>query len=120
MTVASRVAVPVTPLSHGPQSGTTTGPAWPGGAMWTWAATAAPVSPLNTSRQAIVAPAPERVTVAVNVPRADATLPVGAGTSCAAVIAPTMLTLFAWLRPAAPPTATGAAVSATTPMVAAR
>ncbi len=48
------------------------------------AAPAAPVRALNVSSQATVAPVAEALTVAVNVPRATATSPFGAGTSCEA------------------------------------
>jgi hypothetical protein len=54
--------------------------------MWMCAAFAGPVRPLNVSCHVIVAPLPERVTVALNAPLAPETDPLGEGTSCAAFI----------------------------------
>jgi hypothetical protein len=48
-TVASTFALPLAPLSHGPQSGTDTGPAVPRAAVCTCAAMPAPVKPLKVS-----------------------------------------------------------------------
>ena len=78
---ASALAVPLAGLVHGPQSATATGPGWPVRPVWMWAAAAGPVSPLNVIVHLTVAPVPDFVTVAVNVPRAPATSPDGAGTS---------------------------------------
>jgi hypothetical protein len=49
--------------------------------MWMCAAVAGPLNRLKVSRQLKTAPLPDAVAVAVNVPRAAPTLPVGRGTS---------------------------------------
>ena len=64
--------------------------------MWTCAAFAGPVRPLNVSRQARTAPVADRVTVAVNVPRAPPTSPVGVGTSWAEFKAAATLIVVTW------------------------
>src|ERR671914_358799 len=62
-----------------------------------WAAFARPLRPLNVSCQFRLAPAPDFVRVAVNAPRAPLTLPVGEGTSSAAVSAVVSWSSVAWL-----------------------
>src|SRR5712691_2088210 len=68
-----------------------------------WAATAAPVRLLNSSRQAMTAPVSDLVSVAVNVPRAAPTSPFGVGVSSEAVSVAVTWIRVAWLRaPTAP------------------
>src|SRR3954451_22335199 len=102
------LAVPVTPLVHGAQSGTTTGPGVPLAAIWMCAATAGPVSPVNDSCQVKTAPVSDFVSVPVNVPFADPTSPFGAGVSSEAAIAAEIFTCPAWPRAPAPPATTSA------------
>src|SRR3954471_6632855 len=90
MTSAVIVAVPVTPLVHGEQSGTRTGPDAPRAATWMCAAIALPDRLLNSSRQDSSAPVAVFVSVAVKVPRAFPTSPFGVGVSFAAAIAAAM------------------------------
>src|SRR5438094_9279109 len=78
-TEALTVAFPLWPLLHGAQSGTITGPATPRRPLWMCAAIAFPVSLLNVSRHDTNADDPDFVTVAVKVPRARRTFPIGLG-----------------------------------------
>jgi zinc ribbon protein len=107
-----RFPVPLNGLWHGPHSARTTGPGVPVAPVWMCAATAFPVSPLNESSHAIVAPVSDFVTVAVNVPRPDAVSPVGVGTSW-----PAFITVLSWIDEAvgladAPSVTTSATTSA--------
>src|SRR5437773_11205706 len=86
-TEAFTVAFPLAPLLQGAQSGTITGPATPRRPLWMCAAIAFPVSRLNVSRHDMTADDPDFVTVAVKVPRARRTLPLGFGRSWLARIA---------------------------------
>src|SRR5215213_7677058 len=106
-TASLMLAVPDAPLVHGAQNGTATPAAWPRGARWMWAAIAGPVRPLKVSRHSSFAPPEVLLTVAVNVPFASPTLPVGDGVSCAAVIGVLRrMVSAAPLRAAAPPAVT--------------
>src|SRR2546430_1028394 len=88
-TEAFTVAVPLAPLVHGAQRGTTTGPGVPGAPMWMCAAAAGPVRLLNESCQFSTVPESDFVSVAVKLPVAEPTSPFGAGTSSeAAIVAP--------------------------------
>src|SRR5438309_5587352 len=96
-------AVPVAPLVHGVQSGTTTGPATPRDAIWMCAARPSPVRPPNDSCQLSTAPVSVFVRVPVKDPRAALTSPFGVGVSSPATIVAAIWTRVAWLRaPAAP------------------
>src|SRR3954453_11881278 len=79
------------------------------------AAMALPLRPLKSSCHASVPPVAVFVTVAVNVPRAELTSPLGFGVSFAAVIVAASLMVVAWLLAAAPPTAAKAKESTTAP-----
>ncbi len=72
-----------------------------------------PVKPLNVSSQATEAPVAEALTVAVNVPRAAATSPVGPGTSCEAFNTVASLMAVALPAPFAPPATTSVRPSTT-------
>src|ERR1051326_8282561 len=81
-TLFDTVAVPDLPdLQPGGQSGTMTLPDVPRLPMWMWAATAAPLRPLNVRFHVSLLPTSLRV----NVPVAPAGTPCGFGTSCPAV-----------------------------------
>jgi hypothetical protein len=77
-----------------------------------WAATAAPVRPLNVSVHWSVAPVAVFVAAAVNVPRALATSPEGGGTSSDALIRARSWTRSAETRATAPPATTTATPTA--------
>jgi hypothetical protein len=83
--------------------------------MCTWAAFAGPVRPLNDNSQLIVAPLPERVTVAVNVPLAPDTEPDGVGTSCDALSAAATRISLACGRAVPEPASASTAAAATMP-----
>jgi hypothetical protein len=68
---AVSVAVPVTGDVHGPQSGTTTGPAWPRAPAWMCAAVAGPDRCVNVNRHVSEVP----LSVAVKRPEAPAFAP---------------------------------------------
>src|SRR6266568_450817 len=101
--IALMFAVPVAPLVHGLQSGTTTGPGTPRAAIWMCAAMASPVRPPNDSRQLSAVPLSDFVRVPVKDPRAEVTSPFGVGVSSPATIVATICTRVAWLRATAAP-----------------
>src|SRR5207247_6597581 len=101
-------AVPLAPLVHGAQRGTTTGPGVPGAPMWMCAAVAGPVRLLNESCQFSTVPESDFVSVAVKLPVAEPTSPFGAGTSSEAAIVAPMSTLVDCVRALAPPATTSA------------
>jgi hypothetical protein len=116
------LADPRAPERHGPHSGTATGPALPGLARWTCAASALPVRPRNLSCQASVPRLPCRTRPAAKLPLALAFTPCGLGTSFAVPSAAVNAIAFASApsQPALPipahkPAANTAAVTAPTP-----
>src|SRR5262249_20886974 len=107
-TLAFSGAAPFWPDRHGPQSGTTTGPARPGLPMWMCAASAAPFSLVKVSDHEIVDLPPVRVTIPRNNPPAPALTPFAAGRS------PPRASDAGWAVPGFWPSADGAPCAATT------